>query len=158
MAPTAAAATAAAAAAAPAVVAVRKNAKIDGLRSMLEEMFNDEKVNTISLARFKKECVAAWNKAHPEGMAPKSNAYTDFVKNNIARIRVENPKLTHQEHMALLGEAWKIEKQTSATKSSSDEDDESESDTEQEPVPEPEPVPTPAPKPTKAKAAKAAAK
>lgn len=60
----------------------------------------------VSLKLFKAEAVEAWKRAHPNGMAKRTNAYTEFVKANMQSVKNQNPSKTHGERMKIMGQLW----------------------------------------------------
>jgi hypothetical protein len=68
---------------------------------------------TISLARFKKEAAKAWHRAFPEGLEKREvKGYQLFVKENMPRVKSENPGASHSDRMAIIGKMWQDTKGT----------------------------------------------
>jgi hypothetical protein len=62
---------------------------------------------TISLARFKKEAAKAWHRAFPAGLEKREvKGYQLFVKENMPKVKTDNPDKTHVERMAIIGQMW----------------------------------------------------
>lgn len=60
----------------------------------------------ITLTRFKKEAVRAWERKFPNSTG-RVNKFQAYVKTNMKDIRRLNPTMTHSEHMKLIGRMWK---------------------------------------------------
>lgn len=85
-----------------------KRAKLEGA---LDKVLAD--YGTITLARFKKEAAKAWQRAFPEGVEKRElKGYQLFVKENMQRVKEENPGKTHMERMAIIGKMWQDSKGT----------------------------------------------
>lgn len=91
------------------------------LEAALDRVISD--YGTITLTRFKKEAAKAWHRAFPDGVEKRElKGYQLFVKENMPRVKEENPGKTHMERMVIIGKMWQDSKGT---------------------APEPEPEPTP---------------
>lgn len=99
---------------------------------------------TITLTRFKKEASKAWHRAFPEGVEKREvKGYQLFVKENMQRVKEENPGKTHVECMAIIGKMWQdskgaapVEPTTEHTPSTANTDEGQDDDTseDEEPV------------------------
>ena len=67
----------------------------------------------ITLARFKKEAIRAWERKYPNSIG-RTNKFQTFVKMNMKDIRSRNPNMTHSDHMKLIGRMWKADKTATA--------------------------------------------
>jgi hypothetical protein len=77
----------------------------EGLEKLVREFGN------ISRSRFRKEAGKAWDKVFPEGLEKKPlKGYQLYVKENMDRVRNENPGMSHPDRMKLLGQEWKAQK------------------------------------------------
>lgn len=104
------------------------------LETALDKVIAD--YGTITLTRFKKEAAKAWHRAFPDGVEKREvKGYQLFVKENMARVKEENPDKTHTERMAIIGKMWQDSKGVSPPPPAE------ESEPEPEPVNEEELVP-----------------
>ena len=67
----------------------------------------------ITLPRFKKEAIRAWQRKYPNSIG-RTNKFQTFVKENMKDVRSRNPDMTHSEHMKLIGRMWKALPPTTA--------------------------------------------
>lgn len=88
----------------------KKDEIVKTMGKYLDNVLAEPKLAKVSLKDFKAEAVKAWNRAHPEGMAKRSNAYTEYVKVNMQSVKDQHPKKTHEEHMKIMGQMWKKNK------------------------------------------------
>lgn len=79
------------------------------LEAALDKVIAD--YGTITLPRFKKEATKAWHRAFPEGVQKRElKGYQLFVKENMPRVKEENPDKTHTERMVIIGKMWQDSK------------------------------------------------
>ena len=70
---------------------------------------------TLKLSNIRREIDNIWFSINPADR-PKPNMFRTFVRNNMKRVRSENPTLSHGDHMKLLGTVWKDIKKTAKNK------------------------------------------
>lgn len=79
------------------------------LETALDKVVADYGV--ITLSRFKKEAAKAWHRAFPEGVQKREvKGYQLFVKENMPRVKEDNPDKTHIERMVIIGKMWQDSK------------------------------------------------
>ena len=105
-----------------------KSSKKEQIAELFDDLINDELLDHVSLKVFKAHAVAAWNRANPEGIAPRTNAYIEFLKATMPSVRTAYPTLSNPECMKMIGKLWAEKKKemsqvtTTTTTSSSSED------------------------------------
>ena len=60
----------------------------------------------LSLRKFKKEATNAWERKFPSPNKMIRGAFQEFVKDNLNEVRYNNPEMSHQDHMRLIGQMW----------------------------------------------------
>jgi hypothetical protein len=82
------------------------------LRDALDDIA-ETYVSHVSQRKFKREAGAAWQRKAPTDIpVTPQNMYQAFIKNNIASIRNDNPELSHQQHMRIIGNMWNESKKS----------------------------------------------
>lgn len=91
------------------------------LETALDKVLAD--YGTITVTRFKKEAVNAWNRAFPDGVEKREvKGYQLFVKENMQRVKADNPEATHIQRMTIIGKMWQDTKGVPLLPETSDED------------------------------------
>jgi hypothetical protein len=79
----------------------------------IEPLLDDilSKVTDITKTHFTKLAKDAWHRKYPEGRNKKSNAYLDFLKVELPKLKAKYPGFTNSERMKQASILWKHEKE-----------------------------------------------